>query len=119
DPVGTNVDFLLLPRLKEFQIEDELGQGGYGTVYQAFHVPTSTKCCIKILFQPNKAENFLNIIDKTIPAVVSSPFILRTFACYKGPSQDVTVTEYIDGFDAARIVSVVQRIHPEIMRVIL
>src|SRR5690606_4622495 len=56
DPVGTNVDFLLLPRLKEFQIEDELGQGGYGTVYQAFHVPTSTKCCIKILFQPNKAE---------------------------------------------------------------
>jgi serine/threonine-protein kinase len=91
-----------------YRIEEQLGQGGMGTVYRATHIALDSTVALKVI-KPDSAgddearHRFLRS-DMKLAARLHHPHIVRTT---DGGEQDgllFVVTEFISGFDLQKLI---------------
>jgi RND family efflux transporter MFP subunit len=96
----------------EYQILEELGQGGMGAVYKALHTKLDRTVAIKILTRARAGDQrAIARFEREMKAVgrFDHPHIVRAYDAREIDGAPVLVMEYVEGMDLGRMV---QRLGP-------
>ncbi|MED6242096.1 hypothetical protein ATANTOWER_000148, partial [Ataeniobius toweri] len=82
-----------------YEFGKTLGQGSFGTVYEATHVKTQTKWAIKEVRKPAAGSSKFRMLDNEINILkqVNHPHIIHLEATYNTPTKICLVTELCRG----------------------
>ncbi len=98
------------PDLKEFgeyQILEELGQGGMGAVYKALHTKLDRVVAIKILSRGRAGDQHaIARFEREMKAVgrFDHPHIVRAYDAREIGGAPVLIMEFVEGMDLGRLV---------------
>ena len=86
--------------IKNYQICDIIGHGGFANVYSAVHLPTEITVAIKIIpksvFKDEKAKlNYEH--EKMLLSKCNHPYIVKFFEAFSDDDFEYLVQEYISG----------------------
>jgi serine/threonine protein kinase len=94
-------------RVREYELQEKLGQGGMGIVWKAWHVRLKKHRAIKVLHShmlesPDVRDRFLNEMEAL--ARFEHGNIVRAHDAFEEDGQLYLVMEYVDGSDVNRLV---------------
>ena len=102
----------ILPRLgtviDKYRIEEELGTGGFATVYRATHLQMRTTVALKILHpwvierRPHLVEQLCE--EARFTSLIDHPNVVRVADVTSGGRYTYIVMEFIDGLSLGRII---------------
>ncbi|KAL1438808.1 hypothetical protein MTO96_047734 [Rhipicephalus appendiculatus] len=108
-----------IPKMKDFLSIKLLGAGGFGAVYKAAYRPTNLICTIKLVACDRFQRHKQACIDKVVASVISSPFLVKYYACYSTREAYITIMEYICGADLMRVVDKAVYLPTEECRIVM
>jgi serine/threonine-protein kinase len=94
-----------------FRLDERIGEGGHGQVFRAFDLKLKRQVAVKIprpdyyRLRPDRRDAFLNEAQRL--AQFSYPGIVQVYDMGRHDGYDFIVSEWIDGIDLARLISVV------------
>ncbi|NLS93104.1 MAG: protein kinase [Planctomycetaceae bacterium] len=111
-PTATQIEFStargLRKRVREYELQEKLGQGGMGVVWKAWHVRLKKHRAIKVLHShllesPEVRDRFLNEMEAL--ARFEHANIVRAHDAFEEGGQLYLVMEYVEGSDVSRLVT--------------
>ena len=96
-----------LKRLREYELQAELGQGGMGTVYKARHVKLGRTVAVKVLPKHLvESRDAVLRFEREMEAIgrLDHPNIVRATDAGEVDGTSYLVMEYVDGADLSRVV---------------
>ncbi len=100
------------PRIGEYRLLEEVGRGGMGVVYKAWHEPSARLVAVKKLL-PNTAidakANRLFRREMSVLQQLTHPHIVRLLSQGTHEDQPYFASEYLDGGDLGRIVAEIRQ----------
>jgi serine/threonine protein kinase len=105
--VNFNTTLGIKKRVREYELQEKLGQGGMGIVWKAWHVRLKKHRAIKVLHShmlesPDVRDRFLNEMEAL--ARFEHGNIVRAHDAFEEDGQLYLVMEYVDGSDVNRLV---------------
>jgi uncharacterized protein (TIGR03067 family) len=94
-------------RLGEYQLLEELGHGGMGTVYKALHTKLDRVVALKVLAKGRvEDERAIARFEREMKAIgrLDHPQIVRAHDAREIDDRPVLIMEYVEGLDLARLV---------------
>ncbi len=94
-------------RLRDYQLLEEIGEGGMGTVYRALHTELEKIVALKVLpTEQTKDERAVNRFKREMKAVgkVDHPNIVRATDAGEVDGTHFLVMEYVEGIDLSKLV---------------
>ncbi|MGO8749620.1 MAG: efflux RND transporter periplasmic adaptor subunit [Thermoguttaceae bacterium] len=93
--------------LGEYQLIEELGQGGMGTVYKALHTKLDRVVALKVLSRGRVEDRqAISRFEREMKAVgkISHPNVVQAYDAREIDGMPVLIMEFVDGLDLAEIV---------------
>ena len=105
--INFNTTLGIKKRVREYELQEKLGQGGMGIVWKAWHVRLKKHRAIKVLHShmlesPDVRDRFLNEMEAL--ARFEHGNIVRAHDAFEEDGQLYLVMEYVDGSDVNRLV---------------
>jgi serine/threonine protein kinase len=105
--IEVNTTLAIGRRVREYELQEKLGQGGMGIVWKAWHVRLKKHRAIKVLHShmlesPDVRDRFLNEMEAL--ARFEHGNIVRAHDAFEEDGQLYLVMEYVDGSDVNRLV---------------
>ncbi|KAA5541449.1 protein kinase [Roseiconus nitratireducens] len=92
----------------DYQLLEQLGEGGMGTVYRARHQTTQRIAAVKIVHPKRRADlKTLERFEREMVAIgrLAHRNIVRALDAGRDANQHYLVMEYVDGYDLSQILS--------------
>lgn len=93
-----------IPKIQDFRCVRTLGGGGFGVVYEAIHIPTDVRVCVKLIITSRLKRLSYAALDKIVASVSEHPKIVQYHASFLTTAAYVTVMEYVGGIDVLKYV---------------
>src|SRR5208337_2097833 len=93
--------------LGEYQLLEELGRGGMGTVYKALHTKLDRVVTVKVLPRDRVGDRqSINRFEREMKAVgrLAHPNIVQAYDAREIDDMPVLIMEFVDGLDLAAMV---------------
>ncbi|OQR70964.1 microtubule-associated serine/threonine-protein kinase 2-like [Tropilaelaps mercedesae] len=94
-----------VPRIQDFQTVRPLGGGGFGVVYEAIHIPTDMRVCVKLIITSRLKKLSYAALDKIVASVSDHPKLVQCYVSFLTSQAYVTVMEYVGGVDVMKYVT--------------
>jgi serine/threonine protein kinase len=89
---------------KLFRLDKQLGQGSFGKVYQATHIPNGENCVVKKIQKRTPEVRAMALREAQIGMGIEHPNVCKTYAYSEDEHYFYIIMEYIEGKDLYELI---------------